>query len=418
MKIIITSQGATGSRTLAKALAKLSEKNAVVHGHFSVSSLYNDFNWKKKIDRSILFGSELKSLYSSMSIEQCFEYLKDVFDSEREFFISVHTFQIHSLVRRGLLDENKNIKIINLIRNPLDTLNSSLFLSENGFKNLKILNTEIKINFTKYLDSLNDRALSFIDNTSKHFGANLAMIMVACVYSIKQMLDDIKTAEKYKISNYSIEDLSTNELIIENFLKELNAPNNNTIEKNTINSFKQLMSINQNSHSNKKSHALLENSKRFFEIISGYNIEDYIKSEKKDNLKTDEITSDYKNNNHYKNLTIDFARENFDLKKIDKDVIKTIRDIINKIDDTVEYPKNDELIFAKRILLRTYNYVRVKDNIFKIPQDVGPVQIINVKDALEKYGSRGLEVISKKDLLTFLFQNKDFLKKILEKMQF
>ena len=47
MKIIITSQGATGSRTLAKALAKLSEKNAVVHGHFSVSSLYNDFNWKK-----------------------------------------------------------------------------------------------------------------------------------------------------------------------------------------------------------------------------------------------------------------------------------------------------------------------------------------------------------------------------------
>jgi len=416
MKSIITSQGTTGSRSLAKALTNLNSKNAVVHGHFSLSSLYSDFSWNCKTDRSIIFGTEMKNFYDTLSIDQCFQYLKDVFGSDMQNYIFVHTFTINGLQHRKFDFNNKDIIINNLVRRPEDVLKSSLNLLQNGYMNSVFMRNEISLNYTNLIEKLNQNSLGFLDKTSKSLGVEKAMIILTSVYGIKLMLDETIFCKQNGITSYFIEDLTDKEHIASQFLTQFNFLDKKH-KTNQIENFQKELSIKLNAHSDNLNSAedpIIELSNELLRNILDSDIDDYVGATK-NNRKNQNITS-------LKNIAIDIYRDAY---KIDADLKGKLLDKLHEIitvqkhiGEKVEpYSNSTEILFEDVLFPdKKIGNIILHDNfIWFCPQELGPVDFSMDSEML--YNQRkhnGLNRCSLVDFVNHFISEKESFRDLLK----
>ena len=141
MYFIITSQGCSGTGSLARALNSVEDIYSS-HGHFPFNKDYKvDFY---DGDTSPTYGNMLKNIFTN-SFEEIFLYLEDLFPDKKHYGLT-HSFTISSLMNknREIINSDK-YTICNVIRDPFNTYLSSKALVKKSIE---------KTNFGKkmYLD--------------------------------------------------------------------------------------------------------------------------------------------------------------------------------------------------------------------------------------------------------------------------
>ena len=331
---------------------KFDNRNAVVHGHFSLASLYSSFEWpNNSVDRSILFGTEMRNFYNDISIDDCFEYLYDIFDKDKKNYFFVHTFTIDSLINKKYNFNNKEIRIVNLIRNPEDVLNSSLNLAQNGYKNSIIMKKHITRSYGNILKKINSPSIRYIDYLSKSIGVEETMLILFAVDSVKIMLDDSIVGEKLGVESYYIEDLTNNSKITKKFLESYISINQ-SIKKINIASFQTTLKHKENKHGKNTRHSLFDYAENLLEKVLNAKSRDY-KTIITENINDGNITN-------IQNISTDFYSqlEDNDL-SIKKEVLQVLHQIITEGSNTegsnTEGSNQKKELGSKKLLIRLVN---------------------------------------------------------------
>ena len=325
-------------------------RNAVVHGHFSLASLYSNFDWPNdSVDRSILFGTEMRNFYNDISIDDCFEYLFDIFDKDKENYFFVHTFTIDSLINKKYNFNNNEIKIVNLIRNPEDVLNSSINLAQNGYRNSIIMKKHITRSYGNILKKINSNSIRYIDYLSKSIGVEETMLILFAVDSVKIMLDDSIVAKELGIESYFIEDLTNDPIITKKFLESYISINQ-SVKKINIVSFQKNLKHKENKHGKNSKHSLFDYAENLLEKVLNAKYRDY-KTINTENIKDANIS----NISNIQNISTDFYSQlkNNDL-SIQKEVLQVLHQIIT------ESSNHKKEIDSKTLLIRIVNIYKNK----------------------------------------------------------
>ena len=285
--------------------------NAVVHGHFSLNSLYTDFSWSNtSIERSVLFGMEMRNFYNDLSIDDCFNYLKDVFGKKKKNYFFVHTFTIGSLLKKKVINTKSNIKIVNLTRNSNDVLNSSLALARSGYEGSVIMRKQIIRDYGNILKNINTESLNYIDFLSKSIGVRDTMLIVFAVESVKIMQHEMHLGATLGVRSFDIDELTNNFLVAKLFLRDY-VCEKKIIKEVDVKNFQNNLKDKVNSHVINKKDKLFDMALKLFD---------------KSSLQRD--GEHFLQDTVIKNIATDFYRE---INSEDLDLKKEVLEILHKI---------------------------------------------------------------------------------------
>ena len=248
----------------------------------------------------------MRNFYNDLTIDECFEYLSDVFDKDKKHYFFVHTFTIGSLVSKGVDFNNKDIRIVNLIRNPNDVLNSSIALARNGYENSIIMKKHIIRCYANIINKINKESVKYVDFLSNSIGLKNTMLTLFAVDSVKVMLDECYDAKKLGVKSYYIEELTNDFQITESFLNDF-VLEEKVINKKEVISFQKSLKNKTNIHAKGKEDMLLDKASKLLGKVLSSNVENYKhnKTEKFEGVPKTSI----------QNIATDFYREN-DLKDL------------------------------------------------------------------------------------------------------
>ena len=253
---------------------------------------------------------EMRNFYNDLSIDDCFNYLKDVFGKEKKNYFFVHTFTIDSLLKNKVINHKSNIKIVNLTRNSNDVLNSSLALARTGYEKSVIMRKQIIRDYGNILKNMNTESLKYIDFLSKSIGVRDTMLIVFAVESIKIMLHDMHLGVKSGISSFDIDELTNDFLVAKLFLSDY-VCENKIIKEVDVKNFQNNLKDKVNSHVKNKKDKLFDMALKLFDKSS----------QQKDGQHFPKDTV-------IKNIATDFYRE---INSEDLDLKKEVLEILHKI---------------------------------------------------------------------------------------
>ena len=262
----------------------------------------------------------MRNFYNDLTINECFEYLSDVFDKDKKNYFFVHTFTIGSLIQKKINFQNKDIRIVNLVRNPYDVLNSSIALARNGYDNSIVMKKHIIGCYGNILSKINADSVKYVDFLSKSIGLKKTMLTLFAVDSVKIMLDEFNVANSMGIKSYYIEELTNEFEDAESFLKDY-VSDKDVIKKDDVISFQKSLGNKSNIHSKEKKDTLLDSGTKLLKKVLNSNNEEfkYTKTREKEDISSTSI----------QNLATDFYRD-IDLKdlQIKKEVLQILHNII------------------------------------------------------------------------------------------
>ncbi len=246
MRFIFTSQGNSGSASLARSL-NLVENIFAVHGHFPIDKNSN-INYQNN-DLSHLLGHSMKGIYNQ-DLNTIFEFLEDCFP-EKDFHGLVHTFTLNSIENK-LKEYNsskqlENIFIANILRDPEKVYLSSRALIKKSLKYSRYGKKEYLDNYQNLL-SLNPLLFSIINKIEVlEFKNPLAAVeIIVSANALASMFNEAGNM-KNSIKSFKIEDILNSE---ENFFNFLSKTINFT---GSINNIPEEITRKVNSHRNQKS---------------------------------------------------------------------------------------------------------------------------------------------------------------------
>jgi hypothetical protein len=263
----------------------------------------------------------MRNFYNDLSIDECFEYLADVFDEDKKNFFFVHTFTIGSLIQNKVNIRNKDFKVVNLLRNPYEVLNSSIALARNGYENSIVMKKHITRSYGNILNKINSNSIKYVDQLSKSIGLKNTMITLFAVDSVKIMLDESQVGNSMNIKSYYIEELTNEFEVTKSFITNY-VSDEDAIELKDIVSFQKMLGIKSNVHSKEKKDKLFENGSRLLEKVLNSNAKEYRYT------KNDKIIDVPKTS--IQNIATDFYRD------FDSEDLKLKKEIIEKMHEIIE----------------------------------------------------------------------------------
>ena len=204
MRFIFTSQGTSGSGSLARSL-NLIEKIFAVHGHFPIDKHLN-LNYENE-DLSHLMGHSMKGIYQK-DLNTIFEFFEDCFP-KKSFHGMVHTFTLDSLknhISKDLKSLN-DVNISNIVRHPDDVFLSSKSLIKKSLMYSRFGKREY-LNFYDSLLKDNPLILQVINKIEFNQNINpfISIQVVLSAHTVATMFNEA-SLHKNKIKSYKIESI-------------------------------------------------------------------------------------------------------------------------------------------------------------------------------------------------------------------
>lgn len=218
MKFIITSQGATGSASLSRALNRIPSVY-VAHGHYTLLKDYEKPEYYSGEDTSHLLGHELKGIYQSLTLKEIFDYFSEIFPWSRDQGL-IHTFTLGSFESR--IDEIAAVgemMIVNLIRDPFDVY----FSSKNLVKKSLLSSTPGRKEYLSQYHTLLESESLLIPLAVEIEANNSLLDAVSVLVSAGAVQSMLKETQAYQhlAKSYKIEEIMNNHSSLINFAQVL-----------------------------------------------------------------------------------------------------------------------------------------------------------------------------------------------------
>ena len=246
-----TTPGLSATRWLSYAVAT-NKDVYVTHGKHNLKSIYlNDIDHEvhKSDYSSITDGNNMAWLYNKLTISEVYKLYADL-NLNCKAVGNIHTYTLKDIDEKLSSNNNKiNIKIINVLRHPINYINSHNALVQ------KVLKSESN----KFNPSITDGTSIYDHYARDMFGEVLSrfpeLMLIECnnlkefisfavsCFSVYNLINDINITEKYPI-NFRMEDLTTNVNVLHEFCEKLTNVNYNIdsllniVEKGPINKHK------------------------------------------------------------------------------------------------------------------------------------------------------------------------------------